>query len=359
MCKYLSALVILFLFFLAAVPAKAVNYTVTDLGTLGGTNSYASDINAGGLVVGDSLLADGSQHAFVYRDGSMHDLGTLGGTNSMATAINASGDVVGWSDMTDGSQHAFIYRDSAMHDLGTLGGTSSWAYDINDKGQIVGAAYTADGSQRAFLYSGGIMQNIDTFVRADSAAYGINNNGRIVGEYTTFIGHDITDKYSIRAYSIGDGVMEDLGIPSISQASKIDDSGTILGMQDTNGFIYRDGSLQVSNYVWSGINASGQIVGTPMTLFGPATLFSNGTLMNLNNLIGLGFEGLLDSAAGINDDGKIVGSALYGDFLNQNGTTRAYLLTPIPEPSMLILLAGVLASFTGMNLARTIVKHCD
>ena len=122
MNKILSALGILSLFFLAAVPVQAVSYTITDLGTLGGTNSYATDINASGLVVGDSLLADGSQHAFIYRDGAMHDLGTLGGTNSKATGINSSGYVVGWSDMADGSQHAFGTVEKVRLKIDCLGG---------------------------------------------------------------------------------------------------------------------------------------------------------------------------------------------------------------------------------------------
>jgi probable HAF family extracellular repeat protein len=340
------------LLFLAAVPAQAVDYTFTDLGTLGGKNSYASDINAGGQVVGYSLLADGSQHAFIYRDGAMHDLGTLGGTNSQATGINSSGYVVGWSDMADGSQHAFFY-DGTMHDLETLGGSGSWAYDINDKGQIVGSSNATDGSRRAFLYSGGIMQNIDTFNQIDSNAYGINNKGQIVGSYLSPSG-----QYAImRAFYIGNGGMEDL--PNISEADQINDNGMIIGWQGFNGVIYEDGNIQVFNCVWSGINSSGQIVGNQMALFGPAILYSHGTLTDLNDLVNPGFEGLLSSAAGINDDGKIVGSALYGDYLNQNGTARAFLLTPVPEPSILILLASALAGLAGMQLARRIMNNCD
>lgn len=246
MGKLISVLTILSLFFLTAVPAQAVNYAVIDLGTLGGTNSYASDINANGQVVGYSLLADGSQHAFIYRDGAMHDLGTLGGTNSEARAINSSGYVVGLSDMADGSQHAFIYRDGAMHDLGTLGGLQSIANDINDNGQIVGSSDAADGSRRAFLYNNGVMQNIDTLGQIDSSAYGINNKGQIVGAYTVLAGHSLTDYYTVHAFYIGDGGMEDLGIPSITGACEINDDGTIIGMQNGNGFIYKDENLQIS-----------------------------------------------------------------------------------------------------------------
>ena len=52
---------------------------MTDLGTLGGTYSWAFDINDRGQVVGYSGTAAGDQHAFLYGDGAMTDLGTLGG----------------------------------------------------------------------------------------------------------------------------------------------------------------------------------------------------------------------------------------------------------------------------------------
>ena len=70
----------------------------------------------------------------------MTDLGTLGGTNSYAIAINDRGQVVGYSGTDRGmTGHAFLYSDGAMTDLGTLGGAvGSWASAINDRGQVVG-----------------------------------------------------------------------------------------------------------------------------------------------------------------------------------------------------------------------------
>ena len=54
--------------------------TMIDLGTLGGTYSYANGINNKGQIVGYSLTASGQDHAFLYSGGKMTDLGTLGGT---------------------------------------------------------------------------------------------------------------------------------------------------------------------------------------------------------------------------------------------------------------------------------------
>ena len=83
-------------------------YHITDLGTLGGVNSYAARINASGQVVGYSLTSDGNAyHAFLY-DGTMHDLGTLG-TNSYASGINDSGRVTGTYEAAGSTTHPFFY----------------------------------------------------------------------------------------------------------------------------------------------------------------------------------------------------------------------------------------------------------
>jgi len=76
--------------------AEAVTqYTITDLGTLGGDTSWGLGINNLGQVVGFSETAGGETHAFLWANGSMQDLGTLGGDNSRAYDINALGQVVG------------------------------------------------------------------------------------------------------------------------------------------------------------------------------------------------------------------------------------------------------------------------
>ena len=86
----------------------------------------------------------------------MRDLGTLGGSESYAYAVNSSGQIVGESyGSSFSSLHAFVYRGSSMVDLNTLiPPNSGWvlkeATDINDLGQIVGNGYYG-GFNRAFL----------------------------------------------------------------------------------------------------------------------------------------------------------------------------------------------------------------
>lgn len=118
----------------------------------------------------------------------MTDLGTLGGTDSAGRGINNSGRVVG-SSWTAGDihYHPFLYSGGTMIDLGTLGGTRGIAYGINDSGQVVGSALTVgDVGFHAFLYSGGTMFDLNSLVVSGLGggalyeAMGINNSGQIV-----------------------------------------------------------------------------------------------------------------------------------------------------------------------------------
>src|SRR5437870_668081 len=57
-------------------------YHITDLGTLGGTMSHAFSVNIHGDVVGSSTIDAGTEHAFLYHNGTMIDLGVLSGDTS-------------------------------------------------------------------------------------------------------------------------------------------------------------------------------------------------------------------------------------------------------------------------------------
>ena len=293
----LAAVVVLGLTSSAAL--AEVRYTVTGLGTLGGSFSGAFGINDAGQVVGRSYTPGGYEHAFLFTPGSgMTDLGTFGGGTSEAYSINNLGQVVGYADTaTVGYDHAFLYTPgSGLTDLGTLGGAKSWASCINNAGQIVGGAQKASGDRRAFLYKPGSgMMDLGTLGGPEGWANGINDAGQVVGS---------TGSHAF-LYTPGSG-MTDLGT---------------LGGASSRAY---------------GINDLGQVVGSAYTgsKYLPC-LYSGGAVKDLNSLIDPASGWTLSEAMSINDGGQIAG---YG--LNPSGQWEAFLLTPIPEPATLALLAA-------------------
>jgi probable HAF family extracellular repeat protein len=160
---------------------------VQRLGTLGGNMSEAADLNDAGVVVGVAELADLSVHAFRWiATNGMVDLGTLGGPDpySTATAINAPGIIVGASLVPDGTLetiHAVRWAGGSPIDLGTLGGRNSGATGINRWGWIVGQAETATGESHAALWVGRGVVDLGTLGGPMSGAYAINDTGVVVG----------------------------------------------------------------------------------------------------------------------------------------------------------------------------------
>lgn len=165
MCYKMSGMVLaaVVVFLGVGVVSAAPSYTMTDLGTLGGSQSTATAINASGQIVGWSSTSSGPAHsngpvhAFLYSGNSpMQDLGTLlGGTSSHATGINGSGQIVGYASTSD-NPYAFLYSGGSMTDLNSLVNLDpGWALEqanaINDIGQIVGMGRNAAGQGFAFL----------------------------------------------------------------------------------------------------------------------------------------------------------------------------------------------------------------
>jgi probable HAF family extracellular repeat protein len=124
---------------------EGANALMEDLGTLGGTNSWARGINNAGQIVGESDTASLDTRAFLYENGVMTDLGTLGGANSSASSINEFGAIVGWAETASGERHAAAWVDGGIIDLNEVllpntdvGAVLTEARDINSSGQIAG-----------------------------------------------------------------------------------------------------------------------------------------------------------------------------------------------------------------------------
>jgi probable HAF family extracellular repeat protein len=93
-------------------PLAAPAYTITDLGTLGGSFSEGRGINASGQVTGWSSTADGGTGAFLWDGISMFNLNDLiapgsGWILGQGLAINDAGQITGSGTIGDES-HAFL-----------------------------------------------------------------------------------------------------------------------------------------------------------------------------------------------------------------------------------------------------------
>jgi probable HAF family extracellular repeat protein len=343
------------------VSLAAPTYHITDLGTLGGTFSQANGINNGGQVVGEGGTSGGDNHAFLYSAGCMQDLGALdlglpGGAHSVASGINDNGQIVGTTGIGGSVSHAFLCSGSGpMQDLGSLYGPYSYASGINNDGQIVGRSHGPDSPTRAFLYSGsGPMQDLGTLGGSFSSARAINNLGQVAGEATISDGTHHAFRYS-------DGVMQDLNgflqnlnpLVEASWAYAINDGGQVVGEAYISGgtssgstfaFLYSGSGLvqNLDTFGWYhssalAINNNGQVVGkanNSSIYYDHAFLYSDGVTQDLNNLIDSASGWTLASATGINDNGWICGTGR-----NPSGETHAFLLTPVPEPSSLVIFA--------------------
>ena len=171
------------------------------IGTLGGADSWGSEIGPNGEVVGESRIQNSDRHAFFWRNRIMVDLGTLGGNLSTARAVSGKGYVTGLARRTDGLDHAFLWRDGVMIDLGALGGDKSVGNAVNDHGDVGGwssFAFDVFDSEGLFdfelvypvatLWTNGETIRLSNAEDEASNAKAINNSGNVVGWVKQFGG---------------------------------------------------------------------------------------------------------------------------------------------------------------------------
>jgi probable HAF family extracellular repeat protein len=375
--------------------AGSVKFTILDLGTLGGTESFSDGfgtVNNSGQVVGMALTTNNtSGHAYRTAPNSAmtaaSDLGTIGGPGSQAFSINSSGQVVGLSNPVGfPANHAFRTtangKLTAANDLGTLGGTNSYGYGINDLGQTVGGSnVVGDVAFHAFRTTAtGVItpgSDLGTLGGTDSFAYDINASGQTVGASNpTGTGNSFVFQHAFRTTATGViDASTDLGtLGGIhSAAYGINDAGQVVGTASngsgehafrttaTGGIDAASdlGSLGGSSSFAYGINNLGQTVGaseiansrTMHAFFVDAI----GGMQDLNNLIPSNSGWVLQEAHGINDLDQISGRGMIG------GVRHAFLLTevpsevPLPSPggAGLILLVTIGAvAYRGRRVVR-------
>ena len=121
-----------------------------ELGAFPGEYTQGALINNRGQVIGY-----GPGGWFLWDQGAVQPGASLGGAYTLVHDWNDRGEVVGWSLDAAGSPHAYVWRDGRTTDLGGAQPGDVWfaARYINERGDILGAYVTADNQERLILWT--------------------------------------------------------------------------------------------------------------------------------------------------------------------------------------------------------------
>jgi uncharacterized membrane protein len=270
------------------------------------------------LLVSPQLPADEYTYATINVPGSQE---------TWATDINARGDIVGVNFDADGIAHAFLLRKRVFTVIEHPTATGLEARGINARGDIAGILFDATGAAHGFLLSDGRFTLIDRPRASFTFAFGVNNAGDVVG-------HSDAGDYILKGGKL-------LNAPGFVR--DVQDNGRVfVGVTSVEGgfagFISRTrGEIELIEYpdlpspcsVVRGINQRGDMVGVFAYVSAdeecsPFFAGAHGFLLRDGEFTRIDVPGAAGTEAwSINDDGVIVGR-----FVNRHGHTRGFRARP-------------------------------
>lgn len=401
-------------------------------------DTFPYGINDAGQIVG--VYSGGSPHGFLLSGGTLTTIDVPGAIYTEALGINSLGQIVG--DFADASGvHGFIAtpipepgsllfaasgiggmwlarrrRIAAMArcNYGCLvgpfaaslflalapaanaqvvsytfttidapGAGYTEAYGINNAGFIVGHFSDATGDHGFLRHPNGTYTTYDVSGADQTVGFGINASGAIAGSY---FGSPPAPQGFLRSPG---GTITLLGPPD-SVAQGINDAGKVVGIADSQGYIYTGGNFTAFSVPGAtgtlpfGINNSDQIAGTWQTGTGEHGFVRSAaggyTLFDVPGANNTGAFGINDAGEivviaddagylrladgtfsvisypgstatlpfGINNLGQVVGS-----YLDSAGNGHSFLATPVPEPCTLLLCAAGALGLSGQVRRRS------
>ncbi|HEX5386738.1 MAG TPA: hypothetical protein VFW66_08575 [Gemmatimonadales bacterium] len=360
-----------------ARPTEPSHYTITDLGTLGGSFSIAYDINDAGRVSGAATVPGELQHAVYWADGKITDVGTLGGPNSEAAGRSERAELAILSDTRERDPleenfcglgtglvcGAAVWSHGTLTALPTLGGINAAAFMDNTAGMIVGVAEdgTRDATcippqkshfQAVAWYRGTIHELPPLPSDEVGIALRLNDRGQAVGtsglcSNTTYGGFALGPHAVLWDHGTPINV-GDLGGGGVAVAADVNNRGEVVGSASVSAgglhpFLWtratgiRDLGVMssdpadVANTPFE-INDRGQMVGASCD----ATLavcrgylWEHGVMTDINDLLPADSPLYVMLPFALNDRGQIAGLAL----VTSTGEVHAFLATPAPDAS--------------------------
>lgn len=315
----------------AASSAFGLSYRAQIIGPTSGTCTETHAISDSGVVAGDfmdySIDPDRYEHAFMWSLAT----GTVDLGRGSAVAIDSSGNVVGTAN-----RQATRWTSQQTSLLLGVPGASGSAGATNDDG-IVAGSFTGTYWHACYWDSHGTFHPLEDIGNYCSAARAVNTSGVIAG-YAAREGYMQTSYSEACIWNL-DSRIQKLGTlgGGYSEAYSINDAGQVIGFSET-------ADHGISSFIWDeehgmrdlgfkgawDINDSGQIIGWG---YGEPFVWDGTTTTYLPAPEGYSAE----RAYAINNAGWIVGTCRA-----YNGSVRAVLWEPVPEPaSMSVIVAGI------------------
>ncbi|HYW69578.1 MAG TPA: PxKF domain-containing protein [Pyrinomonadaceae bacterium] len=340
--------------------ATIVHYTVTDLGTLGGSSNYstAAGINDAGQVVGNSYDTSNHYTGFRYSGGTMTPVygPSSGSPWTTLYGINASGTIGGRASF-DKSYNTYSYYRAGYIGYCTFptcydyygvtpatGQTTEGRPTIFAGTNIIGLTgmtYVSNSTYYGYSYItndwGGHWTYNGTWTGSSITVSNSNSTGQVnainnAGNVAGYEGTATSAGNYYHAFVYANGTQTDLGTLNgnvgTSYAYDINNSGVVVGEAETAGgtrhaFIYESGVMQDlgtlgGNYSYAyGINGSGHVAG--------AAYLSGNQYQHAF---------LYDSVHGMQDIGTIDGYSSFARDVNDSDTAVGNATTPSGNHAM-------------------------